>query len=199
MQIQINGKQVETGEALRTHVSEKLAALADKYAERAVDAAVTISREGHAFKADAKMHLPTGLVAQASGSANEVYAAFEAAAERLEKQLRRYKRRLTDRHADRKGAAADEALEPISATSYVLQAENDDGGAAAGDEPVIIAETTMSIDAIDVGEAVARMELSDASFLMFRSRRHGGINVVFRRDDGHIGWIDPEILAARQG
>lgn len=196
MQIQINGKQVDMGEALRAHVSERLQEVAGKYAERAVDAAVTVSKDRYAFKADAKIHLSTGLVAQASATAPDVYAAFDSCAERLEKQLRRYKRRLKNHHA----AERREPVEGLAATAYVLQAEQDEEESAPdGVEPVIVAETAMTIDALPVGEAVMRMELADAPFLIFRNPRHGGVNLVFRREDGHIGWIDPDMLGARKG
>ena len=192
MQIQINGKQIDVGDALRTHVEARLDGAVDKYADRAVDAHVTFSREGSFFKADAQVHLPTGLVVQATGSDAEIYAAFENCVERIEKQLRRYKRRLKDHHAERR-----EPVDSVPAAAYVI---------AAGDhadepdtlDPVIVAEMTMPIRTISVGEAVMQMELAHASFLMFRNERHGGLNVVYRREDGNIGWVDPEIMATAE-
>jgi ribosomal subunit interface protein len=194
MQIQINGKQIDIGDALRTHVDERLNAAVGKYADRAVDAVVTFSREAHTFKADAQVHLPTGLVTKAKGSATEIYAAFENCVERIEKQLRRYKRRLKDHHA-----ARHDPIEATEAAAYVISSSRDENDAVEPDtlDPLIIAEMKMDISTISVGEAVMQMELADAPFLVFRNQRHGGVNVVFRRDDGNIGWVDPEILTAQ--
>jgi len=185
MQIQIHGKQIDVGDALRTHVAEKLEAAAGKYADRAVDAHATFTREGHAFKCDAKIHLPTGLTAQAGASAADIYAACDACMERLEKQLRRYNRRLKDHHAERR-----EPIEAMMASAYVI------AGGAEGEEPetldpVIVAEMSTPIQKISVGEAVMQMELAHAPVLVFRNRSHGEVNVVFRREDGNIGWVDP--------
>jgi ribosomal subunit interface protein len=192
MQIQINGKQIDVGDALRTHVSTRLDAAVGKYADRAVDASVTFSRDGAFFKADAQVHLPTGLVAQAKGSDADIYAAFEGCAERIEKQLRRYKRRLKDHHAARPGP-----IEAMAAPAYVIAGEDhaEDAEPATLD-PVIVAEMTVDIKKMSVGEAVMQMELAHAPFLMFRNERHGGLNIVHRREDGAIGWIDPETLTA---
>jgi ribosomal subunit interface protein len=191
MQIQINGKQIDVGDALRTHVATRLDAAVGKYADRAVDATVTFSRDGAFFKADAQVHLPTGLVAQAKGSDADIYAAFEGCAERIEKQLRRYKRRLKDHHA-----ARPQPIEAMAAPAYVIAGEDhaEDAEPATLD-PVIVAEMTVAIKKMSVGEAVMQMELAHAPFLMFRNERHGGLNIVHRREDGAIGWIDPENLA----
>lgn len=189
MQIQVNGKQIDVGEALRSHVEDRLSATVGKYADRAVDGAVTFSRDGHGFRADAQVHLPTGLVAQASGAATDIYAAFDGCVERIEKQLRRYKRRLKDHHSEKR-----EPVDAVAARSYVLAGDDDADAEPDGRDPVIVAETTMDIEKISVGDAVMRMELTHAPFLIFRNQRHGGLNVVFRRDDGNIGWVDPTIL-----
>jgi ribosomal subunit interface protein len=190
MQIQINGKQIDVGDSLRTHVATRLDAAVGKYADRAVDATVTFSRDGAFFKADAQVHLPTGLVAQAKGSDADIYAAFEGCAERIEKQLRRYKRRLKDHHA-----ARPQPIEAMAAPAYVIAGEDhaEDAEPATLD-PVIVAEMTVAIKKMSVGEAVMQMELAHAPFLMFRNERHGGLNIVHRREDGAIGWIDPENL-----
>jgi ribosomal subunit interface protein len=192
MQIQINGKQIDVGDALRTHVATRLEAAVGKYADRAVDAHVTFSRDGAFFKADAKVHLPTGLVAQAGGADADIYAAFEGCAERIEKQLRRYKRRLKDHHAQRP-----DPIETMAAPAYVIAGEDhaEDAEPATLD-PVIVAELTVDIKTMSVGEAVMQMELAHAPFLMFLNERHGGLNVVHRRDDGAIGWIDPANMGA---
>ena len=191
MQIKINGKHIDVGDALRTHVEQRLGALVEKYFENAVDATVTFSREAHLFKCDAQVHLPTGLNAQASGSAEEIYAAFDGCVERIEKQLRRYKRRLKDHHVQR-----GDPIEAMQAAAYVIRGEHDEEPESL--DPVIVAEMTMDIQTISVGEAVMQMELAHAPFLMFRNERHGGFNVVYRRDDGNIGWVDPENLIGQK-
>jgi ribosomal subunit interface protein len=189
MQIQIHGKQIDVGDALRAHVTEKLETAVGKYAERAVDAHATFTRDGHNFKCDAMVHLPTGLVAQARASAGDIYAACDACMERLGKQLRRYSRRLKDHHAERRDPA------PLAAAAeYVLAEEPEDTEPETLD-PVIVAETRLPIHTCDVGEAVMRMELAHAPVMVFRNRRHGEINVVYRREDGAIGWVDPANLA----
>lgn len=192
MQIQINGKQMDVGEALSAHATDRLSATVAKYGVPAVDAAATFSRETHNFRADAQVHLQTGLVVKAHALAPDVYAAFESCMERIDKQLRRYKRRLKDHSAGRR-----EPIEAVPAAYAILSGEehHEDAEPATLD-PVIVAEMTMDIKKISVGEAVMQMELAHAPFLMFRNERHGGVNIVYRRDDGNIGWVDPENLTA---
>lgn len=194
MQITISGKQIDLGDALRVHVEDNLAAAVSKYFDRPVDAHVVFSRRGHEFTCDSSVHLPTGLTAQAHGASDDVYAAFEQAADRIEKQLRRHKRRLKDHHQARKSP-----IEMMEAASYVLRgydAEEDDEAAAAmnGEQPVIVAEMTMPVKTLTVGEAVMQMELAHATFLLFRNDASGRINIVYQRDDGNVGWIDPANL-----
>ncbi|MFQ5564778.1 MAG: ribosome hibernation-promoting factor, HPF/YfiA family [Paracoccaceae bacterium] len=191
MQIKISGKQIDVGEALRTHVEYNLVAAVGKYFDRPVDAHVVFSRNGHAFKCDSSVHLPTGLTAQAHGENGEIYAAFDQAADRIEKQLRRYKRRLKDHHHSRQ-----DPVERIEAQAYVLRSQDEeaDTGVVNGMQPVIIAEMTTDIKSLTVGEAVMQMELAHRPFLMFRNDANGRINIVFQRDDGNVGWIDPANL-----
>ena len=191
MHIQISGKHIDVGDALRVHVEERLGAFVDKYFDNAVDAVVTFSREGHRFQCKAEVHLPTGITAQGTAAADEIYAAFDGCLERIDKQLRRYKRRIKDHNAKRR-----EPVESAVAPAYVLHGGEHDEEPESLD-PLIVAEMTMDIKTISVGEAVMQMELAHAPFLMFRNDRHGGINVVYRRDDGHIGWVDPENLIAK--
>ncbi|MGF1660515.1 MAG: ribosome hibernation-promoting factor, HPF/YfiA family [Rubrimonas sp.] len=191
MQIQINGKQMDVGDALRTHVAEKLDSAVEKYADRVITAQVTFSRAANnAFKADATIKLPTGLTAQATATAHDVYAAFDGCAERIEKQMRRYKRRLKDHHAGRA-----DPIEAVAAAAYVLAGDQDRQDEPETLDPVIVAEMKMDIQTISVGEAVMQMELAHAPVLVFRNERHGEINVVYRRDDGNIGWVDPANLS----
>ena len=187
MHIKVNGKQIDIGDALRAHVEDKLTAGVKKYSSRTVDAVVTFSRDAHMYKCDCSVNLSTGLHAQAQASAGDVYAAFDQAAERLEKQLRRYKRRLKDHHARR--------AEPIIRAEYaerVIAAADDDESNEPSDlQPIIIAETRTNIPSLTVGEAVMQMEVADHAFLVFQNEAHGGVNIVYRRPDGNVGWVDP--------
>jgi len=191
MQIKISGKQIDVGEALRTHVEDNMVAAVGKYFDRPVDAHVVFSRNGHGFKCDSSVHLSTGLTAQAHAVNGEIYAAFDQATDRIEKQLRRYKRRLKDHHQNRQNP-----IELIEAQSYVLRGHDEeaDGDEVNGMQPVIIAEMTTVIKSLTVGEAVMQMELTHAQFLMFKNDANGRINIVFQRDDGNVGWIDPANL-----
>ena len=188
MRYKVSGKQIDIGESLQTHVETELSAVLEKYAGRPTDAQVVFSRNAHEFVCEAIVHLSTGLTCQAKAHATEIYASFEACIEKMDKQLRRYKRRLKDHHRDRSAP-----VEFAGASSYILAAEE----GAEGDEPdslqpMIIAEMETRIPSISAGEAVMQMELAHAPVLIFRNERHGGLNVVYRRDDGNIGWIDPQ-------
>lgn len=187
MRYQISGKQIDIGEALQTHVKAEMGEVVEKYAQRPTECIVVFSKVGHEFVCEAVIHLSTGLNAQAKGAANEIYAAFEAARERLDKQLRRYKRRIRSHHSDRKGP-----VEFDGAAQYIL-AGSDEADEAEPDTlaPVVIAEMETKIPSITVGEAVMQMELAGHRMLVFRNEGHGGVNVVYRREDGNIGWIDP--------
>ena len=189
MHIQVIGKQIDVGAALTEHVESSLAEAIAKYFDRSADATVTFSKDRHKFRCDAHVHLPTGLVVQSSASAGDVYAAFDQGAERIEKQIRRYKRRLKDHHHNRK-----KPVEAVAASAYVLEAAE---FAQEADEPetlqpVIVAESIESIQSLSVGEAVMQMELADKPFLLFRNDGSGRVNLVFKRDDENIGWIDPK-------
>ena len=187
MRIQVNGKQIDVGEALRSHVEAELSAAVSKYADEVIDAEVTFSRDAHAFKADAVVKLGRGLTAQASDTANEIYAAFDGLAAKIEKQVRRYKRRLKHHRG--------EAADAVPAASYVLQGASDDDEHNETLAPVVIAEMQTKLKSLSVGEAVMEMELADAPFTMFQNDANGRLNIVFRRDDGNIGWIDPANLS----
>ncbi|MDO5621762.1 MAG: ribosome-associated translation inhibitor RaiA [Paracoccus sp. (in: a-proteobacteria)] len=187
MRYQISGKQIDVGDALSTHVKEQLGETLGKYSQRPTDATVIFSRNAHQFQCEATVHLSTGLNVQATGQATEIYAAFEACREKMDKQLRRYKRRLKDHNKDRTGP-----VEYAAAGMYVLPADEDEWESQDGDlQPIIIAEMESRVPTLSVGDAVMQMELAGAPLLVFRNEKHGGVNVVHRRDDGNIGWIDP--------
>ena len=186
MRTQISGKQIDIGTALQTHVTDGLSAVMEKYAQAPTDATVVFSRDAHQFVCEATVHLPSGLTAQAKAHATDIYAAFEGCREKMEKQLRRYRRRLKDHHRDRTGP-----VEFGGGSSYVLAASEGEEE-PEGLQPIIIAEMETRIPKLSAGEAVMQMELAAAPVLVFRNERHGGVNVVYRREDGNIGWIDPQ-------
>lgn len=187
MRYQISGKQIDIGEALQTHVKTELGEAVQKYAERPTDAQVIFSKSGHEFVCESTVHLSTGLTASAKAHAHEIYAAFDDCAQKMEKQLRRYKRRLKDHHRERA-----EPVELLGASSYILAAETDAQETEPDSlQPMIIAEMQTKIATLSVGEAVMQMELSGAPVLVFKKDGDAGVNVVYRREDGNIGWIDP--------
>jgi ribosomal subunit interface protein len=187
MRYQISGKQIDIGGALQTHVQDELNAVVQKYAERPTDANVIFSKSASEFVCEATIHLSTGLTAQAKAHAHEIYAAFDQCCEKMEKQLRRYKRRLKDHHRERA-----EPVELSQASAYILASESE-GEDSEPDtlQPIIIAEMETRIPSLSVGEAVMQMELAGVPVLVFRNEGKNGLNVVYRRDDGNIGWIDP--------
>ena len=188
MQYQITGKQIDIGAALQTQVKDVFNDLAGKYAERPTDANVIFSKSGHEFICEATIHLSTGLTAQAKAHSHEIYAALDGCAEKMEKQLRRYKRRLKNHHRQR-----EQPVELIGASSYILaSSDHPDESEPESLQPMVIAEMESKIPSISVGEAVMQMELAGAPVLVFRNEGNEGINVVYRRDDGNIGWIDPQ-------
>lgn len=187
MRYQISGKQIDVGSALQTHVETELNAMIDKYAERPTDAHVIFSKSANEFVCEATVHLSTGLTAQAKAHAHEIYTAFDSCSEKMEKQLRRYKRRLKDHHRHRA-----EPVELSQASTYILASDkNGEESEPESLQPIIVAEMETRIPSLSVGEAVMQMELAGAPVLVFRKEGNDGLNVVYRRDDGNIGWIDP--------
>lgn len=185
MDLAIKGKGLDVGDALRVHITEELADAVGKYFAKALDATVIVSREAHLFRVDIQAHPKRGVTIQGHAAADDAYVAFDNALQRIAKQLRRYKRRLTDHH---KGRAAEE---PLPASQYIMAPESEEEELPPEGQPAIIAELPTEIITLSVSEAVMRMDLADAPALMFRNRAHGGLNVVYRRADGNIGWIDP--------
>ncbi len=189
MRYQISGKQIDVGQSLQEHVKYGLSSIVEKYAERPTEAAITFSKDRHEFVCESSVHLSTGLTVNAKAKASDVYGSFDTCAERMEKQLRRYKRRLKDHHNDRRTP-----VESIGAPSYILARGEDHEESAEPDslQPIIVAEMQTDIKSLSVGEAVMQMELADESVLVFQNEGRKRLNVVYKRADGNIGWIDPE-------
>lgn len=188
MRIQVNGKHLDVGESLTEHVNDRLVDAVNKYSERPVDGVVTFSKDRHEFVTDAMVHLSTGLTAKAQSRATDVYDSFDGALARMEKQLRRYKRRLKDHHKERARPVAES-----DAQYSVIEAANTDEEPESL-TPVIIADMPTKVKSLSVGEAVMQMELDGAPVLVFRNEAHGGVNVVYMREDGNVGWIDPKSI-----
>jgi ribosomal subunit interface protein len=197
MQITVSGKGIDVGQALTQHVEARLQEGISKYLDRVTQVQVVFSREKHLHRAHISLNLGTHehWIVTATGDAADVYAAFDQSAERVEKQLRRYKRRLKNHHK-LKTADASQALEALSARYYVLQNDHEEEASEHEDAPLIVAEQTAAVESLSVSDAVMRLNLSGANAMLFFNSRHGGVNMVYRREDGHIGWVDPEAQAA---
>jgi len=188
MQLSVKGKQLDVGDAWRRHVEENLPAVVGKYFDSAQDAQVTLSRQGSTFRVDITVHVGKRIMVQSHGATGDAYSAFDEAGDHIGKRLRRYKRRLRDHHRERA-----EETESLPAQQYVLAGEVIESGPESEEteEPVVIAEMETGIETLSVGEAVMRMDLANLPAMMFRNRAHGGLNMVYHRGDGHIGWVDP--------
>ncbi len=194
MKLTVQGKQMNLGDALQTHVTEKLEELNQKYFNHAISATVTFSPDAHAFtRVQISLRIGKEIMVQAQATEKDPYNTFDAAAEKIAKQLRRYKKRLRDHH-ERLESVPGEA--GMKARDYVLASTDDDAeedaNAVHGEDPVVIAEMSTNIQTMTVSEAVMRMDLAEQSALLFRNAKHNGLNMVYRRADGNIGWIDPE-------
>lgn len=189
MKILVSGKQLDVGDALRGHVDERLQNGVGKYFANSLDAHVVFSREGQGYRVDCSVHVGHGIHAQSHADAGDIYQAFDQASGRLEKRLRRYKRRLRGHHGGER-PATDEYADEYMAQNYVLEAESEEDEAPEEFQAVIVAEHTSEIHRRSVGEAVMQLELAEQPVLMFRNVGNGRLNVVYRRPDGHIGWID---------
>lgn len=193
MQVQIAGKRIDVGEALRERIAYGLEDRVSKYFDRTGEAFVTVSKPGWAFSVDCSIHLPSGVTLQAHGEAEDAYQAFEDSLEKIEKRVRRYKRRLKDHHKNKDAIPAIEIQEQIIAP-YADDDEDTEEPLAngdLGDAPAIIAESGARIKTMTVSMAVMQLELTDTCAILFRNAKDGDLNMVYRRADGNIGWVDP--------
>lgn len=185
MQIQIASKGIDVSPALRERITDRLEDMMDKYIHRDGEAQVSVSREGTGFRTLCSVHLPSGASMEGKGQAHDGYASADEALEHVEKRLRRYSRRLKDHNADAKAAA----FSMFILENPVGDEDNDDAGKA---EPIVIAEKPGQIKTMTPGMAALELGLADTGVVIFNNAKHGGLNVVFKRSDGNIGWIDPK-------
>src|SRR6476646_9511681 len=187
MPFRVSGKNIDVGEALRGRINDRIAEAMGKYFDGGYSGHVTVAREGFGFRTECAIHLDSKITLHAEGQAADAYASADQAALRVERRLRRYHRRLKEHRSDRLDGRA--ALE---AASYIITAPEQDSEAELdGFTPVIIAESTTMLKQLSVSDAVMELDMTGAPVLVFRHAAHGGINIVYRRADGHFGWIDP--------
>jgi ribosomal subunit interface protein len=185
MTIQVTGKNLDVGGALRSYVQERVGQTVEKFIGRETTGHVRIEKEHGEFRTNCSIHLWQGMSLEASGAASDAYQSADIACERLEKRVRRYKRRL------KQHGGGETPRKQTAATDYVIQAAQEEHEERDENNPVIIAEAETPVHEMAVSDAVMQMDLSDRPFMVFRNASHGEINVVYRRDDGNIGWIDP--------
>lgn len=188
MDIRVSGHRVDTGDALQTHVTDRLQGIADKYFQRTHSAHATFSKgaHDHGFACDIVMHVVKGVVLKASHNAPDAHPSFDGAADKIEKQLRRYKRRLRDDHSGPNGVAP-----PEDNAGYTVFEPLADEEVAESDHPVVIAETRVDVPETSVSDAVMMLDLRHTNALLFRNAGTGTYNMVYRRNDGTIGWVEP--------
>lgn len=187
MTLRVSGKNVDVGDALRTHIEDRVQDAMSKYFDGGYTGHITIGREGSGFRTECALHLDTGIVLQVSADSQEPRPSFDAAADRIEKRLRRYKRKLKDHKNAGNGRDA------LEASAYVLASTEEDEELPADFTPVVVAETSAKIKTMTVGMAVMELDLSEAPVVVFRNAGSGSVNVVYRRPDGNFGWIDPDL------
>src|ERR1700736_640734 len=201
MTLRISGKSISVGEALRSRVSERTDEVLRKYFDGNYSGHITLSKDGFGFRTDCSLHLDSGITLEADSNATDAYASADQALVMIEKRLRRYKSRLKDRSARKTYAAATEALagmDPavLDAPSYVIEAPTE-GDDEVTYSPVIIAEATTSLKRLSFSEAVMELDLTGAACLVFQHGSSGRVNVIYRRTDGNVGWVDPPAVDSR--
>jgi len=191
MSFRISGKNLDIGEALRERVNARIAEVLAKYFDGGYSGHVTVAKDGFGFRTECAIHLDSGITLHTEANAADAYASADQAALLIEKRMRRYKRRLKDRHAARQDGAAG-----IDAASYVIEAPaHDEEDETSEFNPVIIAESTTILKQLSVSEAVMELDLTGAPVVVFRHASHGRVNLVYRRPDGNVGWVDPPTVS----
>jgi ribosomal subunit interface protein len=191
MAFRVSGKNIAVGEALRQRVSARIGEALQKYFGGGYSGHVTIGKDGFGFRTECALHLDSGTMLEAKAVAADAYASADQAAMRIEKQLRRYKRRLKDHP----GCRREEAVAEGEGEGELAPAPTAGEAPAASVNPAIIAESTAALKCLSVGEAVRELDLTGAAVVVFRHAGHGRVNLVYRRADGHIGWVDPPGLS----
>ena len=201
MSFRVSGKHIELGEALRERISARVLDALEKYFDGGFSGHATVGKEAFGFHTECVVHLDSGIVLRADSMAADAYLSADQAASNLEKRLRRYHRRLKDYHGNGRGHGRTPNDDPaIDAPSYVIAApEHDDEDETNGFNPVIIAESTTTLKQFSVSEAVTELDMTGVSVIVFRHANHGRINLVYRRADGNVGWIDPPAMPAQSG
>ena len=195
MTLRISGKSINVGDALRGRVSERTDEVLRKYFDGNYSGHITLSKDGYGFRTDCSLHLDSGITLEADSNAADAYASADQALVMIEKRLRRYKSRLKDRSA-RKTYAANAALADIDAPSYVIEAPAEGDEEVTAYSPVIIAEATTSLKRLSVSEAVMELDLTGAACIVFQHGSSGRVNIIYRRTDGNVGWVDPPAVSA---
>jgi ribosomal subunit interface protein len=193
MTLRISGKSISVGETLRGRVSERTEEVLRKYFDGNYSGHITLSKDGFGFRTDCALHLDSGITLEADSNAADAYASADQALLMIEKRLRRYKSRLKDRSA-RKAHAASEALAGMDSPSYVIEAPAEGDDEVTAYSPVIIAEANTSLKRLSVSEAVMELDLTGAACLVFQHGSSGRLNIIYRRPDGNVGWIDPPVV-----
>ena len=188
MSLRVSGKNFSIGEALRTHVLTRIESAASKYFDGSVTGHVVVDHEGSGYRTDCTLHLTSGMTLHSEGRAHEPYASFEQAADRLEGRLRRYKTRLKKHHTHSHGA---QPVEAEIVSDYTIEPPGPDHAEAETYHPVVIAEASRQLKEMPVSDAVRDLDLTGAPVLVFRHVTTGRVNIVYRRPDGNIGWLDP--------
>lgn len=201
MNVKVTGRHIDVGDALRGHAADEVDTIVRKYFDDGLESSVVFGKRGAFFECEIAVHVGRGIYARGTDEADDPYVAFNRAAEHVAKRLRRHKRRLRDHHMNQT-----REVETLAAQQYILAGEPEadeaeiEAGETAGDaaaetqgvaEPVVVAEMTAEVATLTVGEAVMRLDLEDLPALMFRNAAHGGLNMIYRRPDGNVGWLDP--------
>ncbi len=189
MTIQITGKHLDLSDPIKTYIVDKIGSSLGKYIGDEVTGHIRLEKERSGFKTDCSITIPSGLSLQSHGEAGDAYASVDAAIERLEKRVRRHQRRIKNHHSSKGHGISVPAADYTVRVDDESELAHDDMNGSA--HPVIIAESERGVREIAVSQAVMELDLTESAFLVFRNAGHGGLNIVYRRDDGHIGWIDP--------